>query len=221
MTVTTCPIPGCTTVDDLGNKLLITTPLCHQHTASLATVIRRLPRIYTELNMQMQPANNANNDPDRVKASKEKPLGINTENRALQQDILRIIRDVERILRLDRDWPPTPKRGREGPQLLEGARFVEKHLDPILDLNIRVRLHNEWVPFPQAMFDLARNARHALGLTNPPDRLPHPCPSCDCKSLQRANGASEIRCAYAPCGRVFTEDDYDRLVLILTYGETA
>lgn len=220
MTVHHCPITRCTTTDDLGNPLLINTPLCDPHRTKAQNAIQRMPRLYTELNMALAPGSTTAADPDRVTASKERPLGIATEMRAMQEDILSILAFAEMHIRMHLDWSPTPPRGREGPTVTAAARLVHAHLDTMLRLNLGYELDNTRRPWPERVLDLTWRARQGLGQTNaPPARLGEPCPTCEMKALQRANGASEVVCKY--CGRIFTEADYDRLVLILTYGEAS
>jgi hypothetical protein len=61
--------------------------------------------------------------------------------------------------------------------------------------------------------ELARRAERAAGLDRLVHHLPVPCPSCDTRALTREDGAEQVDCQ--ACGRVWREDEYRRLTLIL------
>jgi hypothetical protein len=61
--------------------------------------------------------------------------------------------------------------------------------------------------------ELARRAERAAGLDRLVHHLPVPCPSCDTRALTREDGAEQVDCQ--ACGRVWLEDEYRRLTLIL------
>jgi hypothetical protein len=115
---------------------------------------------------------------ERVSTSKTRPLPISTENRSLQEDMVRIVTQVEQALRYSLHLTDPPRRGREGPTLQAAARMVELHLDEALDLQ-------HGIAIAEALLDLRRRADRLLGKTASPRRLGEPCAACDCLSLVR------------------------------------
>jgi hypothetical protein len=93
----------------------------------------------------------------------------------------------------------------------------------VLSLGASVRYLRQWVsallaaPFAETAgrdaLDLARRAERAAGFDRLVHHLPVPCPTCDTRALTREDGADQVECR--ACGRVWTEDDYRRLVLVL------
>jgi len=60
---------------------------------------------------------------------------------------------------------------------------------------------------------LHNQVTRVLGLTELVHRLPAACPTCDRKALTRHNGHDRVECG--SCGRIWTEDEYRRLVGVL------
>lgn len=93
----------------------------------------------------------------------------------------------------------------------------------VIHLEASVRYLTHWAtallaaPFAidvgQQVFELARRAERAAGLDRLIHHLPVPCPSCDTRALTREDGADQVECR--ACGRVWTEHDYGRLVLVV------
>jgi hypothetical protein len=90
-------------------------------------------------------------------------------------------------------------------------------------LDRSVRYLREWVsallaaPFAETVgrevLDLARRAERANGFDRLVHHLPVPCPTCDTRALTREDGSDQVECR--ACCRVWPEQDYRRLVLIL------
>jgi hypothetical protein len=93
----------------------------------------------------------------------------------------------------------------------------------VLNLGGSVRYLREWLsallaaPFAaeagRDAIDLARRAERAAGFDRLVHHLPVPCPSCDTRAMTREDGADQVECR--ACGRVWTEDDYRRLVVVV------
>lgn len=93
----------------------------------------------------------------------------------------------------------------------------------ILNLGGSIDYLRAWVsallaaPFAEAAgreaLELARRAERAAGFDRLVHRLPAPCPSCDALTLTREDGSDQVECR--ACGRVWPEDDYRRLVLVV------
>jgi hypothetical protein len=93
----------------------------------------------------------------------------------------------------------------------------------VLSLRPCVRYLVAWVgdllasPFADRVgadaLELARRAERAAGLDRLVHHLPVPCPSCDVRALVREDGADQVECR--ACGRVWTEGDYRRLVVVV------
>lgn len=93
----------------------------------------------------------------------------------------------------------------------------------VLNLGGSVGYLREWVsallsaPFAdevgQQVLGLVRRAERAAGLDRLVHHLPVPCPTCDVRALVREDGADQVDCG--ACGRVWTEDEYRRLVVVV------
>jgi hypothetical protein len=93
----------------------------------------------------------------------------------------------------------------------------------VLNLGASIRYLREWVsallaaPFAETVgrevLDLARRAERANGFDRLVHHLPVPCPTCDTRALTREDGSDQVECR--ACSRVWPEQDYRRLVLIL------
>jgi len=175
MSIRPCPIEHCQTVDPDGNRTLIHTPICDHHRTRLLATLRNLPRTYVELTLNMTPTTGGGGE--RVSTSKTRPLPISTENRSLQEDMVRIVTQVEQALRYSLHLTDPPRRGREGPTLQAAARMVELQLDEALDLQ-------HGIAIAEALLDLRRRADRLLGKT-PPRPVREPCGACDCLALVR------------------------------------
>lgn len=90
-------------------------------------------------------------------------------------------------------------------------------------LDRSVRYLREWVSallaapsaeqYGREALALVRRAERAAGLDRLIHRLPAPCPSCDTLALTREDGSDQVECK--ACDRVWPEDDYRRLVLVV------
>jgi ribosomal protein S27E len=103
------------------------------------------------------------------------------------------------------------------------VRFHGSAAVRVLTLGGSVRYLREWVsallaaPFALEVgrdaLALARRAERAAGFDRLVHHLPVPCPSCDTRALTREDGAEQVECR--ACGRVWPEDDYRRLVVVV------
>jgi hypothetical protein len=196
----TCPVRSCSEKID--------TTLCERHRRRAATSLAELPRYYVRLALAMVPGTSSAGD--RISGSRTPPLPINVTARALQDDMVRVVRSTENDYRRHRAWSTARRRHlRESVALDAGVGFLCRHFDALIETSFGV----------DAALDVLRivsASRTVLGLDRLVHRLPAPCPSCDSMALERESGADRVRCRN--CGREFTEDEYARLVLILASG---
>jgi hypothetical protein len=198
VSVHTCPITNCQSTDPDGNRQLITTPLCQHHKNRLAHTLENAPRTYAELSTTMAPAQGSAAG-DKVSSGETIRLPINTNARALQQDLLGIITTAETALRHTNQWAPAPDRGREGPTLTAAAQVVHAHLEQLLTIQ-------HGLVFAIDLLDNRRQTDRLLGHSNPPVRLHAPCPACGCLSLERTPGQDTVACV--ACGQQLDQPSY-------------
>lgn len=174
--------------------------MCDHHAGRVARVLGELPRYYDELAEIMLPSRQVVSDDVRVATSKTKPLPINGDARAAQEDMLRLLRDIE-IIYSDaarRGFEPYPITERA--QVVHFARFARRHLVGILVVDVKFGLD---------LLALNHRCRFLLGLNTATQRLAVPCPSCDNTQLVRENGAGYATCK--ACGKGVNEQTYNEL----------
>lgn len=138
------------------------------------------------------------------------------------------IDDADELVRWLCDWEDTIRQalghpaarhettGRQ-PALTEATRYLTRHLTAALaltgtppdDEHLGQLLGEE----------LITEHRKLLKKTRRDDLIHHlkaPCPNCDMRSLRRRDGEDHIRCTH--CQTLWTETEYQRLVLVLTSG---
>jgi transposase-like protein len=109
--------------------------------------------------------------------------------------------------------------------LQRACRILEHRVDVLVSLPLQVTrwsLTSDWVERDGLegaleMLRLHDLVRSVAGRTELVHKLPAPCPSCDRLALIRANGSSTIECE--ACHRRWTEQDYERLCLVLAADE--
>lgn len=90
--------------------------------------------------------------------------------------------------------------------LVEAVRYLGHWATALLSSSFAVRAGADAIA-------LERRAERAAGVDRLVHRLPAPCPSCDRKALVREDGSEQVDCK--ACGRVWTEGDYRRLVVVV------
>lgn len=194
MTTDTCPVKDC---PDLAGGL------CADHARKAARALRQLPELYVKLSLGVTPHAA---DGDHVTTSRELKVPINLAARALQDDIVRTVAHAEADWRGVRDTD-LPARGRQSVRLAGHVTFLLAHLAAMLDDPIGVQLALD-------VMRLRRRAIRALGLDRVVERIGGTCPTCgDDRALHHDDGADHILCH--ACGRVVSEDEYERLGLRL------
>ena len=167
-----------------------------------------------------------------VSSSPDQPLPIRIDVAELQDEIVRVAttwaEPVADLLRIRWDTQAVASHTRPAVALDRACRILAGALPALLNLRaVEVQTWSDsgeyWQCEPADGLDgalellqLHDETRAALGRTKLVHELPAPCPDIDCgrMTLVRENGASQVDCE--SCGRVWTEDDYRRLTLILT-----
>lgn len=179
--------------------------LCAGCERAVTGALGELPALYTALHGDLPPGRPGG---EHVTGSREPPAPLRVGHSALMTDMAGTCEDWEDTLRDAHRYTPRPDRGREGVRLAGSSRWLSAHLEQLLTHEVGLTGCDE-------IRRLRSRARAALGLNNPPDRLPAPCPDCDHYPLIRHQGAGLVLCTY--CGRQWTEQDYDTLVRWLAW----
>ena len=87
------------------------------------------------------------------------------------------------------------------------AGWLRRRLDDACDR------HPAIDSFADELRSIRSTLRTTFGYGRYVDRLPAPCPDCDMMSLYRDDGASWVECGN--CGRLWSENEYQRLCVIL------
>lgn len=158
---------------------------------------------------------------DYTTGSRDKPLPIKT---ALADHLAAITDTVNswcRLIAEERDlrgpWRPLPSNG--WPERDRLRRAVEQtasleNLTTFLLAQLDWTAQQTWVDdYCTEIEDLTSDA-HGLVPSRPRTyHLPAPCPSCEQQALTRSDGDDYVTCE--SCGRLWTEDEYARLCVIL------
>lgn len=199
-------------LDPEGNAPLVTTPVCEHHDRRLRRTLEDAALLYVQLGLAIGiPAQRAEDDGARHTKAEAPPLPINVEARALQERLVRLLVEAEDDLRLALHLNRRPLRGREAAIVVGSSSFLAVRQEQLLAFPFGVELC-------VGVLQHHADSRRALGLTRLIHRLPAPCPTCDRMGLEREDGADFVLCR--ACGRLFTEDEYARLVLLLSEGLT-
>lgn len=201
--------------------------VCDGDRLRLARDLRELPDLYALLPTVLAKADSAG---VKVSGSREAPIPVSL--------------DVVDLLSPARQPEPTAQ-ARQHPEDVLGGLSVATTLDQWVRMWREDRGKGEHLPAPTVVSlagwlsvrlpdacdthpavdefadelrGLVMNLRSALNLRRHIERLPAPCPSCDTLALYREvdphRGASNwVECGN--CGRLWSEDEYRRLVVIL------
>lgn len=158
---------------------------------------------------------------DYTTGSREKPLPIKTGIADHLTQITDTVNSWARLVAEERDlrgpWRPLPSDG--WPERDRLRRAVEQTAS-LEDLCTFLLAHLDWTvqqlwvdDFATEIEDLTSTA-HGLAPSRPSKhRMAAPCPTCNAFELSRMDGDSFINCG--SCGRLWTEDEYVRLALVL------
>lgn len=125
--------------------------------------------------------------------------------------IARNLNRLEDDARADLGEPPgfNHATARESSLVESAHRYLTTRLHRIIDASADTA-----EDLAATVHDLHRTVRRTLGYNRQVQRLPGArCPSCDHAALTKTVG--QVDCGY--CGRIITEDEYDRLAAILAY----
>ena len=113
-----------------------------------------------------------------------------------------------------RDWRDTlwPNHRLPAPTVATLCGWLRNRLDDACDQ------HPAIAEFAGDITRVHTDLRRVLGLLPLRHRLHAPCPQCDMLTLYRDDGADYVECG--SCGRVWSEDEYARLVIVIA-GEVA
>lgn len=158
---------------------------------------------------------------DYTTGSHDRPLPINDGIADHLTQITDTVNSWCRLVAEERDlrgpWRPLPSDG--WPERDRLRRAVEQtasleNLTVFLLAQLDWTVQQLWIDdYATEIEDLTSTA-HGLVPSQPRTyRMPAPCPSCDAIELQRKDGDDRIECQ--GCGRLWTEDEYLRLVFVL------
>jgi len=204
--------------------------LCLTCTRIVTDGIAELPGDYVALTGALQ--RGSSGMVELVSSSPEQPCPIRIDVAALRDEIVRVATTwaelVADLLRIDWDTQLVALHTRPGPALDRAVGILATNIPALLNLRaVEVQTWADngwyWAHEPADGLDgalellrLHEVTRAALGRNRLVHQLPAPCPDVDCGEMRlvRENGASQVDCE--ACGRVYPEEDYRRLTLILT-----
>jgi len=213
-----------------GADIHTETGLCLTCTRIVTDGITELPADYVALTGALQ--RGSSGMVELVSSSPEQPCPIRIDVAALRDEIVRVAttwaEPVADLLRIEWDTQAVASHTRPAVALDRASRILVGALPALL--NLRAVLVQTWSDSGEywqcepadgldgalELLRLHEVTRAALGRNRLVHQLPAPCPDVDCGEMRlvRENGASQVDCE--ACGRVWTEDDYRRLTLILT-----
>jgi transposase-like protein len=201
--------------------------LCGSCSRTVQAAIRETPMDYVELHTLLAGSDVATLA-EVVAGSQELPVPLDLGVEALQVAIWNEAQLWAEVVseRLRIDWDTrAAAHSRAGVTLQRACRILEHRVDVLVSLPLQVTrwsLTSDWVERDGLegaleMLRLHDLVRSVAGRTELVHKLPAPCPSCDRLALIRANGSSTIECE--ACHRRWTEQDYERLCLVLAADE--
>lgn len=184
---------------------------CEQHRWQIRDNLNDIVELYAALHLE-----STHGTP---KPAPDKVTGTRTEASPSPR-----IDDADELARWACDWedtirhqlhhPAAPHTTTAKPKALtEATHYLTTHLTAILRLD-------DGTDEPTAlMFGQDVNTTHRTLLRKTSrdtliHRLKAPCPNCDMRTLRRRDGEDHIRCTH--CHTLWTEIEYQRLVLVLT-----
>ena len=213
-----------------GAQIHTETGLCLTCTRIVTDGITELPRDYVALGLALE--RGASGLVELVRATADPAAPIRITVAALRDEIVRVAtvwaEPVADLLRIEWDTRLVASHTRPAVALDRACRILAGALPALLNLRgVEVQTWADngwyWAHEPADGLDgalellrLHEVTRAALGRNRLVHQLPAPCPNIDCGEMRlvRENGASQVDCE--ACGRVYPEDDYRRLTLILT-----
>lgn len=201
--------------------------VCHSDRRRMATWLRELPDLYAVLPSVVQPRQGT---AERVAGSREAPIPIDPDvvdllGNARQPEPTRQSRQhpedhvghLSVATTLDqwvRDWVDHRDRGERlpPPTVASLSGWLLVRLEDACDDHLAID------EFAAELRRTVRTLRTALSLTRHVERLPAPCPSCDTRGLYREVDPDQGASSWVECGnchRLWSEDEYRRLVVIL------
>ena len=123
----------------------------------------------------------------------------------LQAEMVAVFVAVEDAIRADRNLSRRKRNLAPHAALAHALRIADAHYGWLAK--------DAAVPACNAILNVHRRARRALGLNTLVHRLPAPCPSCDMRTLIRVDGDDVVRCR--ACHTSWAESEYRLLVRVL------
>ncbi|OXM69656.1 hypothetical protein [Amycolatopsis vastitatis] len=204
--------------------------LCDACTRHLTQAIADIPRDYLDLETAL--AGTRDGLRQLVSGTRELPvpisLSIETVQAALLHEAQCWAESVADVLRVE--WDTQAARdSRPGVVLERAARLLENSVSVLLALRGVVHtgwILDEWTTLDRdgldgavILLDLSHRVRAITGQLRLTHNLPEPCPRCEHRALQRADGDDVFRCG--ACGRHYTWDEYQELCTLLVAGREA
>ena len=175
--------------------------LCRPGFQRLEQQLAELPALAGWLHANLAAAGSSSLNPDKVNGSRDRPLLI----RATIHDH---ITDIRTVLT---SWAALVAEERQ----LVGPRSSEvTNTAPFLVAHLGWATKQVWIDdLAGEVGDLHRHAHQLCPSRPATHRLPAQCPTCEQTQLTRADGDDRIECQ--SCGRLWSEDEYHRLVTVL------
>lgn len=184
---------------------------CEEHRWQIRDHLTELPELYAAMHLEATHGT-AKPSADKVSGTRTHPSPSPRIDDADQ--LARWACDWEDTIRHELGHPAAPHTATGRPRALtEATRYLLVHLTKALELD-------DGGSEPVALIfgtEVNRTHRTLLRKTSRDTlihRLKAPCPACDIRALQRRDGEDHIRCTH--CHTLWTEVEYQRLVLILT-----
>jgi len=214
----------------LGATIHTEAGLCLTCTRIVTDAITELPADYVALTGALE--RGSSRMVELVSASPEQPCPIRIDVAALRDEIVRIAttwaEPVADLLGIRWDTQAVASHTRPAVALDRACRILAASIPALLNLRgveVQTWADNGWywqfaptdgIDGALELLRLHEVTRAALGRTRLVHQLPAPCPNIDCGEMRlvRENGSAQVDCE--ACGRVYPEEDYRWLTLILT-----
>lgn len=179
-----CQRSGCRGPDGHPNP----TPraLCEPCRALLDRTLDGFPRWYVQLGQELPKGSSGG---EIVSGTREPPLPLNFGILALQDDLARLVRECETVVRRVQAHTPPVETLSQGLQVYTGVIYLRTHLSVLVALPDAV----EWT---ERILRLHRQIERRIGDGKVFHRLPAPCPACDSLALVREDGAETVECRH-------------------------
>lgn len=193
----TCPVRGCRTVEHRAQP-------CQPCAARGYHALGDLTVRYVALSVALPPGRGA---PALRHAAPESRPPIRMDTLDTMEGMTRWARTAEQDVTHALDLVPPSWMIRQSVQLVRATHMMRRQWSRITPLSFAGEIAD-------AALRWRDRADVVLGWHRLVHRLPAPCPSCNYLMLVRESGQDHVHCQH--CGTSWSEQDYRRLVLVLT-----